>query len=291
MILIFFVAMRFSIQSLLSIVFATSIFFNSQASAQGKGIQIVNVSGYDPKEKQRSGRGYSENDVSALRDNGAVGLIARVGKGGVLDEKCAQFLSSSDKIGMFIGVYYRTVGGMSVIKQADQMVSRVQSMGKNYGWRNDRVLLCADFDAKSSTSDMIQFLDRVKARTGVDCVIYLENSEELRVKLNQSNPATKARLKASPYWAALYSNTSGACKSFPAPVTAKGLAKQYNVWSNWSFWQYGGVEWEGGRSRPKVYKGFSPYFGNLDRPVERNLFNGNIEQLKSLWSRHSYKWR
>ena len=41
--------------------------------------QIINVSSYDPKERQRQGRGYSENDVTALRDNGAAGLIARAG--------------------------------------------------------------------------------------------------------------------------------------------------------------------------------------------------------------------
>ena len=33
--------------------------------------QIINVSSYDPKERQREGRSYSENDVSALRANGA----------------------------------------------------------------------------------------------------------------------------------------------------------------------------------------------------------------------------
>jgi hypothetical protein len=59
--------------------------------------QIVNVSSYDPKEKQRAGRSYSEHDVSALRDNGASGLIARAGKGGNLDEKCASFVASAEK--------------------------------------------------------------------------------------------------------------------------------------------------------------------------------------------------
>ena len=69
--------------------------------------QIINVSAYDPKEKQRSGVSYSERDVSALRANGASGLIARAGKGGNLDEKCATFLASADRAGMLPGVYYR----------------------------------------------------------------------------------------------------------------------------------------------------------------------------------------
>ena len=36
---------------------------------------------YKPKERQRSGRSYSEHDVSALRASGAHGLIARAGQG------------------------------------------------------------------------------------------------------------------------------------------------------------------------------------------------------------------
>ena len=46
--------------------------------------QIINVSAYDPKERHRAGQAYSEQNVSALRANGAVALIARAGKGGVL---------------------------------------------------------------------------------------------------------------------------------------------------------------------------------------------------------------
>ena len=50
--------------------------------------QIINVSAYDPKERQRSGVGYSATDVTPLRASGAKGLIARAGKGGNLDDKC-----------------------------------------------------------------------------------------------------------------------------------------------------------------------------------------------------------
>ena len=58
-------------------------------------------------------------------------------------------------------------------------------------------------------------------------------------------------------------------------------------------WQYGGVDWERGASRPKVYSQgryrFSPYFGNLDRPVERNVFNGSADALVSFWRRHGLR--
>jgi hypothetical protein len=261
------------------------------SSVVGGRTEIVNVSAYDPKEKQRAGRGYSEHDVSALRDNGAAGLIARAGKGGELDEKCYDFLHASDNAGMLIGVYYRTTQGVSVISQADQFVNRVQSLAQHIDWRQERLLLCADFDADSSTTQMIQFLDRVKQRTGVDCVVYLENSEHLRVTLHNASDSVKNRLRRSPYWAALYSHDGGACKAFPAPGTATGLTHQYNTWRSWSIWQYGGVAWENRRSSPKVYRGFSPYFGNLDRPVERNIFRGNREELKQFWTRHGFPLR
>lgn len=261
------------------------------ASVAGGRTEIVNVSAYDPKEKQRAGRGYSEHDVTALRDNGAAGLIARAGKGGELDGKCYDFLHASDNAGMLIGVYYRTTQGVSVISQADQFVNRVQSLAQRIDWSQERLLLCADFDADSSTMQMIQFLDRVKQRTGVDCVVYLENSVHLRVTLHNASDSVKNRLRRSPYWAALYSHDGGACKAFPAPGTATGLTHQYNTWRSWSIWQYGGVAWENRRSSPKVYRGFSPYFGNLDRPVERNIFRGNREELRQFWTRHGIPLR
>ncbi len=257
----------------------------------GGRTEIVNVSAYDPKEKQRTGRGYSEHDVTALRDNGALGLIARAGKGGQLDEKCHDFLRSSDRAGMLIGVYYRTTQGVSVLAQADQFVNRVQSLANSREWSQEHLLLCADFDADSTTTQMIQFLDRVKQRTGVDCVVYLENSEHLRVTLHNASDTVKNRLRRSPYWAALYSHDSGACKAFPVPGTATGLTQQYNTWRSWSIWQYGGVLWENRRSSPKVYRGFSPYLGNLDRPVERNIFRGSPDTLKLFWTRHGIPLR
>ncbi len=260
-------------------------------AATGGRTEIVNVSAYDPKEKQRGGRGYSEHDVSALRDNGAVALIARVGKGGELDEKCADFLRSADHQRMMVGVYYRTTQSVSMIRQADQMVARAQALAQSRDWAQSHLLLCADFDANSTTSQMIQFLDRVKQSTGVDCVIYLENSEHLRVTLHNTPESVKNRLRRSPYWAALYSHNTGACKAFPAPETPTGLTHQYNVWRNWSIWQYGGVEWTNRRSLPKVYRGFSPYFGNLDRPVERNIFRGSPAELQMLWTRHGIPLR
>ncbi len=255
--------------------------------------QIINVSAYDPKEKQRAGQGYSEHDVSALHDNGACALIARAGKGGVLDTKCAAFLAAADRVEMLPGVYYRLRAEVDAVVQADQFVARAQSLARSRAWHAPALLLCADFDANSRLSDIFRFADRVEARTGVVPVAYLENSPQLKTLLSHASREDKARLRRMPYWLALYAHDSGAGPVYPAPVTTQGLIDQYQVWTAWTLWQYGGVDWERGGSRPKVYHHgswlFPPYFGTLDRPVERNVFNGSLSELQAFWQRHGLR--
>ena len=255
--------------------------------------QIINVSAYDPKEKQRSGVSYSERDVSALRASGASGLIARAGKGGNLDEKCANFLASADRAGMLPGVYYRLQTHVDAVAQADQFISRAQSLARSRSWKAPSLLLCADFDAKSRLSDILRFAGRIESRTGVVPVAYLENSTHLKLLLAGADRATKTKLRRMPYWLALYSPTSGAGPQFPAPGSPRGLVDQYDVWSDWTLWQYGGVDWERGRSRPKVYthglQRFPLYFGSIDRPLERNVFNGSQAALRSFWKQHGLR--
>ena len=255
--------------------------------------QIINVSAYDPKEKQRAGVSYSERDVSALRANGASGLIARAGKGGNLDEKCANFLASADRAGMLPGVYYRLQTHVDAVVQADQFSSRAQALARGRSWNAPALLLCADFDANSRLSDILRFMGRVESRTGVVPVAYLENSTHLKLLLGSADAATKAKLRRMPYWLALYSHDGGAGGRFPAPGNPRGLVNQYRVWSDWTMWQYGGVDWERGRSRAKVYSHgsyrFPRYFGNIDRPLERNVFNGSAAALQSFWQRHGLR--
>ena len=265
------------------------------AAAPGGMPQIINVSAYDPKERQRNGAAYTENDVSALQRNGASGLIARAGKGGNLDTKCAAFLASADRIGMLPGIYYRVQTHVDAVTQADQFVNRAQSLARSRKWNAPALLLCGDYDADSRTADILRFMDRVEARTGVVPVAYLENSQALKLMLGNADAASKARLRRAPYWLALYAHDSGAGPVFPPPVHPRGLLDQYRVWSDWTLWQYGGVDWEGGGSRPKVYNHgqyrFSPYFGNMDRPVERNVFRGSHAALQTFWQRHGLRLR
>ena len=268
------------------------------AVAPGRMPQIINVSAYDPKEKQREGRSYTEHDLSALRTNGAAALIARAGKGGNLDTKCANFLTASDQAGMLPGVYYRLQNHVDAVVQADQFIDRAQSLAQSRDWSATSLLLVGDFDAQSRMTDILRFMDRVESRTGVVPVAYLENSGHLKLLLGGADEATKAKLRRMPYWIALYSHDKGSdpkYPQFPVPVHPEGLVKQYNVWSHWAIWQYGGVEWTGGRSQPKVYSHgryqFPTFFGDLDRPVERNVFNGSPAELQAFWQRHGIALR
>ncbi len=241
--------------------------------------KVVNVSSYDPKEKQRGGESFSLTDVSALRRNGAHGLIARCGKGMVLDDKCADFLTAAERQGMMLGSYYFVLKTSSPISQADQYLERLRQISPGR-----KVLLVGDFDTQSSPADLVAFINRVEQRTGVLPAIYLENSDRLRSSLSNASSAQKSRICQCPYWLALYSHNSG----FETP---QQLMKAYGIWDDWAMWQYAGVEWSG-RSVSKHYHHGpwqSPtYFGSMDRPLEHNAFNGSESELNAFWAKHSW---
>ena len=189
-------------------------------------------------------------------------------------------------MGLLPGVYYRLQNHVDAVKQADQFIARAQSLARSRSWDAPSLLLCADFDARSRLSDILRFMGRVQSRTGVMPVAYLENSEHLKSLLRNADEDTKEKLRRMPYWLALYSHNNGA-------GSPRDLLKQYGVWPDWTMWQYGGVDWERGRSRPKVYSNgayrFPLYFGKIDRPLERNVFNGSLGTLTSFWKRHGLR--
>lgn len=268
---------------------------NPRPTRSGNLQDVINVSSYDPKGKLRNGQSYSEHDVSALRRNGAKALIARAGKGGNLDEKCATFLASADRAGLLPGVYYRVQRHVSAVKQADQFVNRARALARSRNWNASSLLLCGDYDGDLPLSSILAFMDRVEAQTGVVPVAYLENSQALKLQTSRADRSTRARLLRAPYWLALYSHESGAGPVFPAPGNPRGLVRQYNLWSDWTMWQYGGVGWEQRAARPKVYSHgryrFPQFFGDLDRPIERNVFRGSAADLAAFWKRHGLRLR
>jgi len=253
--------------------------------------KVINVSAYDPKEKSRPGSSYSPLNQAALRANGAQGMIARIGKGMVLDKKCSDFLVGAEKQGLKLGVYYFVKADTNITAQADQLVSRLRAIKKSRGLKTPKVLLVGDIDTLCTAGQIITFIDRVEALTGVTPVIYLENSKGLIARLSSSPKSQRKQIARAPYWLALYSDFN---KEQPHIKTPADLTKAYNIWNTWAMWQYGGVFWEKGRSAPKYYRRGSwttpAYFGNLDRVTERNGFNGSQAEFERFWDKHSWKW-
>ncbi len=254
---------------------------------------VLNVSGWDPKEVQRHGSRYSEHDVSALRRNGAKGLIARSAKGPLLDEKFPAFLASANREGLLLGAYHFVTMDQDPATQADAFVDRVRSVARSRGIPRRKILLVGDFDTNSTPDRLVKFIRRVEQRTGVIPVVYLENGPALRSRLSAASPEQKREIRRAPYWIALY-GPAGTERSMASgrPLTPDGLMEQYGIWNQWAMWQYGGVIWQGGRSQPKHYdtgRWSSPrYFGDMAHPMERNVFKGSESDLRAFWDRHGW---
>jgi hypothetical protein len=252
---------------------------------------VLNVSDWDPKEAQRSGSRFSEKNVSVLRKNGGLALIARSAKGPLLDEKFGDFLKSADREGMMLGAYHFVTMDQPAAQQADRFVNRVQAIARARGLSGRQILLVGDFDTLSTPDRLVDFIQRVHQRTGIYPVTYLENSDGLRARLSRATPAQKSIIRRSPYWLALYGPGGTERVMANSQLTPDKLKDQYGIWNSWAMWQYGGVVWERGGSKAKHYDTpawRSPrYLGNLAQPMERNVFRGSVSDLRAFWARHS----
>ncbi len=261
------------------------------ATSTARSPAVLNVSAWDPKEAQHRGERYSEHNVSALRRNGGLALIARSAKGPTLDGKFGDFLNSANREGMMLGAYHYVTMDQDPAAQADSFVTRVNRIARSRGLSGKRILLVGDFDTLSTPDRLVKFIERVHQRTGIYPVTYLENSPGLRQRLSSATPAQKAVIQRTPYWIALYSPGGTERAMAGGDLTPDKLCRQYGIWRGWSMWQYGGVVWENGASRSKHYNTpawRSPrFFGNLAQPMERNVFKGDFNGLRAFWERHS----
>lgn len=250
--------------------------------------KIINVSHYDPKESQKSGRSYSPLNQTALKANGAQALIARIAKGPVIDTKCADFLVGAERQGMLLGTYCYLLPNSNPTYEAQRYISLLKNIKSTRGLRTPKMLLVADIHTKCTPAEASAFVLEIYRLTGVRPVIYLENSDTIRARFRNATASQKFILRQSPYWLALYSD------NHPSLKTPQQLTDASGVWSTWSMWQYGGVWWENGRSKPHHYRRGSwqtpRYFGNLDRPVERSGFNGSKKEFLRFWNKHSWAW-
>ena len=253
-----------------------------------KAPKIVNVSSYDPKPRLHSGRSYTPLSQQALRDNGALGQIARCGKGYDYDSKCSDFLAGAERCGLLLGSYYYVTAYNSATAQADRFIARLRGIKRSRGLRTRRIMLVGDIDTRSSVSHIVSFVNRIHQLTGTYPMLYIENSEGMRRRLRAATSSQKRILRKCPYWLALYGHT------YPGIPTPKKLARASGIWKTWALWQYGGVEWEHRHHSIKHYshgRWRSPrYFGNLSQPLERNAFNGDIPDLVKFWRNYGWEW-
>ena len=264
-----------------------------------KAPQILNVSSWDPKERQRRGEGFTPDDLGSMRRSGALGLIARSSKGTDPDKETHRFLAAADREGMLLGAYHFVLPKIDAVDQANLFVARIRQIAHTQRLRNPQILMVGDFDSKLRRQDMVRFVLRMRELTGRFPVVYLENSDTLKTELRNSDSATRDILRQCPYWMALYSHVdSGKSRySSPHPLTPKRLLSIYQVWDKWALWQYGGVLWNArkGHSECRHYAHSSfqspRYFGNLDRPTERNVFNGSRDELLAFWKKNAWTWR
>ena len=223
--------------------------------------------------------------------NGSLALIARCAKGAEIDTKCAEFLAGAEKQGKLLGAYYYVVPWQSIDSQARRFVRRLRQIKKEKNLRSSEILLVGDIDSKCNSRHIVQFIRSIRRLTGITPVIYLENSAGLQRNLSAAPQSHKRVIRQAPYWLALYSDSN---EKLPHIKTPDDLMAAYGVWEEWAMWQYGGVFWENGRSAPKVYRNSRwpapKYFGSMDRPMERNVFNGDLEEFRSFWKRHSWRW-
>ena len=108
--------------------------------------KIINVSEYDPKEKHRPGRSFTPSNQAALKANGALGLIARCGKGTHMDTKCTDFLIGAEHQGMLLGSYFYVLPRSSGQSQANAYIRRLTQIKNAYPFQTQKILLVADFD-------------------------------------------------------------------------------------------------------------------------------------------------
>jgi hypothetical protein len=171
---------------------------------------------------------------------------------------------------------------------ADKYIARLREIKRSRNLHTPKILLAADIHTKCQAWQIVAYLKRIKELTGVTPVVYLENSGSIRRTLNAATPAQKRFLRQHPYWLALYSTSNTGLE------TPQKLADASGVWNTWAMWQYGGVWWENGRSKPHYYRGGSwntpKYFGNLSQPTERNGFNGSRAAFYQFWNKHAWAW-
>ncbi|XP_014279503.1 uncharacterized protein YegX-like [Halyomorpha halys] len=191
---------------------------------------------------------WNNVDFIKAKDDGIVAVVHKATQGvSGVDRTYAPRRILAEKEGLLWGAYHFGTKG-NPVKQADHFL---QTVGDTKG-----VLLMLDVEENKgdemSPSEAEEFVKRIKEKTGRYPMLY--GNRYFLQAYNLEN-LKKCSLWIAHYW------VSGAF----VPIIPKH-------WSSWTLWQY---------TDGKV--GGSPKTVNGIGPVDRNCYNGSLQELRNLW--------
>jgi len=200
----------------------------------------------------------NEIDFDALaREPKVVGLIHRAAMGTVVDERYAERAREARRRGMLFGAYHVGVEGYPV-EQADIFLDAV---GDHTG-----MLLALDLEdvhdpRRMNIAEAIQFIERVRARTGRTPVIY-------------GNHKVIAALSADP----AFQRTAGSAPIWYARYRDEFWPEDLGAWRSYLLWQFSS---EVNCRRPGSCRYRAP---GVQHDMDFNVFPGTRDELAALWT-------
>lgn len=186
-----------------------------------------------------------EVDWAKVKAEGNAFAFARVSDGlHTEDTRFAANWAGMKAVGMVRGVYQYFRASQDPVAQADLLVSKVSSFGPG---DLSPVIDVEDLDGQSGSTvvkNLRTWIDRVKAKTGRDPIIYTSSGfwDDL---------ASTSQFAANTLWVANYTDQ---CPSLPA------------TWKRWAMWQYS----DSGTS------------AGMSGAVDLDYFNGTLSDLFTL---------
>jgi len=198
-------------------------------------------------------------DLNIAHKAGLVGLIHKATQHtNFVDDQYGQRIAQARALGLYAGAYHFGTAA-PVQQQVDFFLATLDRLGGR-----NQLVPCLDWednpDATQGTmskEQAIQFIDLFKSATGVYPMIY--GGYWMLYQLRDTKDA--GSLSQCPLWQAFYSSAFGYLS---------------DIWNTWSFLQY-----TDGTLGP------TPHSFDGIGPVDRDMFNGTIDDVAVFWKQHA----
>jgi GH25 family lysozyme M1 (1,4-beta-N-acetylmuramidase) len=183
---------------------------------------------------------------TAVKNAGIEFAFVRVSDGDVFhDPKFDAYWAGAKAAGLVRGAYQFFRPNQSITAQADMMIAAVGTLGPGDLPPVIDVEATGGLGPSSVAAKVRQWVDRVKAGTGVDPVVY---TGKYFWRDQVGGPST---FVGNPLWIAQYTSL---CPDLPLP------------WTTWAFWQYSE----------------SGHVAGIAGAVDLDRFNGSVDELRAL---------